>query len=168
GTIEPRKNHALLLDIWARFWEQGRRDIHLHVVGRRGWRNEEVFAALDRAPMRGVTVHEHGDMSDGEVAGLLAGARALLFPSLAEGFGLPLAEALALGTPVIASDLPALREVGGPVPTFLGARDRGRWQAAILEHLAPQPRVEAWQPPRWDAHFADLDTLLTEFLTNRA
>ena len=76
--------------------------------------------------MMGRTVHEVGTPDDAALAAEIASARALLFPSLAEGFGLPLGEALAAGTPVIAADLAALREIGGDVPDWLSPDRSGR------------------------------------------
>ncbi|MEO0912526.1 MAG: glycosyltransferase, partial [Pseudomonadota bacterium] len=89
GTIEPRKNHILLLNIWRRFHDTMAPDAipHLHIVGRRGWENENVVDVLERAPFMGQTVFEHGFLSDEELAALLQGATALLFPSFVEGFG---------------------------------------------------------------------------------
>ncbi|MGR3291590.1 MAG: glycosyltransferase, partial [Paracoccaceae bacterium] len=81
GTIEPRKNHRLLLDIWASLTKNADAP-RLFIVGRRGWRNEAVFQRLDG---HSANVFEFGDLSDGAVAALLVGARALLFPSHAEG-----------------------------------------------------------------------------------
>lgn len=170
GTIEPRKNHLLTLGIWRRMWDTRRPDEtpHLHIVGRRGWENEQVLDMLDRSPMMGVTVFEHNGLDDHGLAGLLRDARALLLPSLAEGFGLPLGEALLAGVPVIASDLPAHLEVGGNVPDLLDPLDGLRWLAAIDEYSASQSprraaqlaRLESWQPPRWPDHFAALEALL--------
>ncbi|MDT8344423.1 MAG: glycosyltransferase family 1 protein [Thermohalobaculum sp.] len=170
GTIEGRKNHLLLLTIWRRFWETRTPEATppLHIVGRRGWEAGQAIAMLDRAPMMGRTVFEHADLPDPAVARLLAGARALLFPSLAEGFGLPLAEALAAGVPVIAADLPALREVGGDVPDWLDPLDGPGWMAAI-EAYAAEPsarraaqiaRLAGWRRPTWAAHFAALEGVL--------
>ena len=97
GTIEPRKNHALLLDIWDRFAAEGRDAPHLLLCGARGWNNAAVFARLDAGnPL----VQERPGLSDGEIAALLVHSRGLLFPSLAEGYGLPPIEAAALGLPI--------------------------------------------------------------------
>lgn len=156
GSIEPRKSHALLLDIWAGL---GVAPPPLHIVGRRGWLNEAVFARLD-AGQPGVI--EAGALDDGAARALLSGARALLFPSFAEGYGLPLAEALAMGVPVIAADLPALREVGGAAPFWLSPRDAAGWRAAILDFARPDSStrlacleaMKTWRAPTWDAHFA--------------
>ncbi|MEO0821023.1 MAG: glycosyltransferase [Pseudomonadota bacterium] len=171
GTIEGRKNHLLLLSIWRRFWERlgAAGSPHLHVVGRRGWAAEQALALLDRAPMMGHTVFEHSARDDAAVTDLLARADALLFPSLAEGYGLPLGEALALGVPVIASDLPALRELGQGVPDYLDPLDGTGWLAAIEDYaeqppsprrLAQAKRLAVWQRPCWAAHFAALEDLV--------
>ena len=92
GTIEPRKNHALLLDIWEKLPPEA--GLRLLVLGGRGWRNEAVFRRLD-ALAPGGRVVERAGLSDGAVAAVLAGARALLFPTFAEGTGLPALEAAA-------------------------------------------------------------------------
>ncbi|MDF2140334.1 glycosyltransferase family 1 protein [Paenirhodobacter sp. CAU 1674] len=115
GTIEPRKNHALLLDVWDRMSTEMPEDQipRLLVLGRRGWRNEAVFARLDQAIAQGCVVQERADLPDAAVSALLARAQALLMPSFAEGFGLPVLEAAALGTPVVASPLPATQELLG-------------------------------------------------------
>ncbi len=156
GTIEPRKNHRMLLDIWA--------DIpaELHIIGQRGWRNEDVFATLDEIPMIGKTVFEHSDLSDPALAARLARARALLFPSFAEGFGYPLIEALQMGIPVICSDLPCFREIAGDFPTYLPAHDSDAWKAAILSASnAPREAVpKDMKFPTWEQHFAKLDMFL--------
>lgn len=169
GTIEGRKNHALLLSLWRRLSAMPDPP-HLHVVGRRGWAAASVFETLDRAPFMGRTVFEHADLDDAAVARLIAGSRALLFPSFAEGFGLPLAEALAMGVPAIAADLPALREVGGLVPDYLDPLDGLGWLDAITDYAssastrraAQIERLAHWRAPRWAAHFARLESVLAE------
>ncbi len=169
GTIEPRKNHLLLLNLWREMTARlGTAAPRLLVIGRRGWENENILDMLDRCTGLNGTVEETGPLPDAQVTRLLAGARALLFPSFAEGYGLPLAEALALGTPAICSDLPALREVGAAVPEFLDPLDGPAWRDAVLHYAQPgAPRREAqlsrlrhWQPPSWAAHFAEVDALL--------
>lgn len=174
GTIEPRKNHALLLDLWEEMQRTRRPEAipHLVLIGRRGWANEAVFRRLDRSPVMGTTVHEAGAVDDAALARLMAGAKAVLFPSFAEGFGLPLAESLAAGVPVIAADLPALRETGGDVPDYLGPDDPAAWQAMIDAYAAPgspvraaqEARLAAWSPPTWDDHFAIVDNVLETIL----
>ena len=169
GTIEPRKNHLLLLNLWRQMAaSMGPAAPRLVVVGRRGWENENVLDMLERCAAIDGIVRETGPLPDREVASLLRGSRALLFPSFAEGFGLPLAEALALGVPAIVSDLPALREVGGAVPDFLDPLDGAAWRNAVLDYArgdslarrAQMARLTTWSPPGWDEHFAIVDRLL--------
>jgi len=176
GTIEPRKNHALLLDVWTRMGA-GPGAPHLRIAGRRGWENRTVFRRLNTDPMIGRTVHELGTPGDAELAALIAGARALVIPSFAEGYGLPLAEALAAGVPVIASDLAALREVGGDVPEWLPPDAPEAWLASIRAYSGtPSPKREAqlerlrrWRPPNWADHFHivgnAIETISSEFGT---
>lgn len=156
GTIEPRKNHGLLLDIWPGI------DAHLHIIGQRGWQNEAVFKVLESSPMMGKTVFEHAKLADSALARRLASARALLFPSFAEGFGYPVIEALQMGLPVICSDLPCFREVAGDLPTYLPPDDKPAWHSAILA-AARSPREKMLKNvgfPTWDQHFAKLNGFL--------
>ena len=162
GTIEARKNHLLLLNLWRGLaGELGERSPLLVLVGQRGWEIENVVDMLDRCPgLRGAVI-EHNALSDAAMVPLRKGARALLLPSFAEGFGFPLIEALQLGLPALCSDLAALRETGGAVPEFLDPLDGPGWRAAILDYADPQSgrraaqldRLARWEPPRWDRHF---------------
>lgn len=156
GTIEPRKNHQILLDIWPDI------SAELHIIGQRGWQNEAVFSLLDTSPLMGKTVFEHPKLSDQALAQHLATARALLFPSFAEGFGYPLIEALQMGLPVICADLPCFREIAGDLPTYLPPEDIAAWKAAI-QHAASSPREKIPDNvsfPTWDQHFAKLNDFL--------
>lgn len=161
GTIEPRKNHLMLLQLWRRLVEMlGDAAPTLEIVGGRGWENENVLDMLDRSPVLRGHVVEHGRVCDRRLATLIRSARAVLMPSFAEGFGLPVAEALAAGTPVICSDLPALRETGGPVPEYIDPLDASFWATAVLDYAdarsvrraAQCARLATWQPVTWAAH----------------
>ena len=161
GTIEPRKNHLLLLHIWRRFAETLRPDEvpELVLTGRRGWENEQVLDLLDRAPAMRAHVTELGTVSERRLSALMRGARALLMPSFAEGYGLPVAEALSVGTPVIASDLPAHREIGGKAPDFLDRSTAlagwARSPTMLSAGRCTARRRSASPPgqaPSWEAH----------------
>ena len=171
GTIEPRKNHLLLLNLWRDFVaRQGCEAPGLMLIGRRGWEIESAVDMLDRChALRGI-VSESRRVSDTRAVQALKNARALLLPSYAEGFGFPLLEALACGTPVLCSDIPALREIGGDIPEYFDPLDGAAWRVAVLDYAQdPSPRREAqlqrmegWQQPRWADHFAAVETLLGE------
>jgi glycosyltransferase involved in cell wall biosynthesis len=111
GTIEPRKNLSLLLEAYRSLPDR-RRDIYLVIVGRRGWRSEEFFARLHqlRLEQRVVLLHS---VPDADLPALYSMAELFVFPSLYEGFGLPPLEAMACGTPVVASNTSSLPEVVG-------------------------------------------------------
>ncbi len=164
GTIEPRKNHLLLLNIWRQFGDElPQEEIpHLHLIGRAGWENENIVDILERAPFMGRTVFNHGYLSDTKMVALVGQARALLFPSFAEGFGYPLAEALSLGKPVICSDLPAFREIDDEQPVFLDPLDGPRWKQTILDMAASAPQtIPGFEAPGWSAHFAEVRAALS-------
>lgn len=163
STIEPRKNHQLMLQIWRRLIEtQGDDAPRLVLIGRRGWENQTVFNLIDRSPQLAKHIVECSGLSDNEIASVLRGARALLAPSFAEGYGLPVAEALALGTPVIASDISAHREVGGEWAEYLDPLDGTGWWQAIQDYsLVESGRREhrlsglhSYRPPTWRHHFS--------------
>ncbi len=158
GTIEPRKNHAFLLDVWARLPDPAPR---LYIVGNRGWADAALLARLDALPADGPVKVLHG-LPDGAVAALVARARALLAPSLAEGFGLPPVEAASLGTPVIATDLAVTRELIGNMAVYLPASDMYSWMETIVQQAA-LPQIDGektvWHAPTWDAHFKTILSL---------
>lgn len=157
GTIEPRKNHALLLDVWQDLARAGPPPT-LYVVGARGWNNAAVFARLDQG-VPGIV--ELPDLGDGAMAALIANANAMLFPSRAEGFGLPPCEAVLLGTPVVASDLPVTREILGDLPIYADADDMYSWVKTIksLADAGAEAKErqklagQASRLPDWKAHF---------------
>ena len=169
GTIEPRKNHALLLDLWEDLQRSpptsGVPD--LLILGRRGWRNEAVFARLDALPKAG-PVREMSGLNDAEVAQRLAGAAGFLFPSHAEGYGLPPLEVVALGVPVLCQPLPVLREVLGDYAVYLDGADRYRWYAEIVpladavESFDKEPRIGQgdFALPSWAQHFKQVLSLM--------
>jgi len=170
GTIEPRKNHLLLLNIWRRLADTTQNPPRLLVIGKRGWENENIVDMLERCPAVAAHVDEINGMADADVSAALTGACALLMPSFAEGFGMPVAEALMVNTPVICSDLPALREAGGSAPEYLDPLDGTAWINAVLDYTDRQSerrkaalgRIDHWTPPTWHDHLAVVRTLARE------
>ncbi|QAU35552.1 glycosyltransferase family 1 protein [Janthinobacterium sp. 17J80-10] len=171
GTIEPRKNHWLMLQLWRKLVEKhGERAPRLVVIGQRGWECENVVDLLERCESLQGFVKEFPTCTDTELATWLHHAQALLFPSFAEGYGMPLAEALSLGVPVIASDLPAFREIAGAIPDYLAPLDGTGWMQHIeayattdsSERIAQLARVKDFAAPSWHMHFQLVEKLLAE------
>jgi glycosyltransferase involved in cell wall biosynthesis len=159
GTLEPRKNHACLLQAFQKLWDEGHNSALL-IVGRVGWMCEELLETIQRHPRFGQQLFFMDDISDAELDYCYAHARALLFPSLVEGFGLPIIEALRRGLPVFASDIPVFREVGGEylvyfdpaAPASLAGLVRDYEATGI--HAARSPADFSW--PDWSQSTAGL------------
>jgi len=134
GTLEPRKNLPLLLAAWERLHRRSAKTPPLVLCGRWGWHAGDLTAAVNRGVAGGWLVHL-GYVPPAGLAALYRGATLLALPSLYEGFGLPVVEAFAAGTPVVASDLPVLREVAGDAALFAPASDVDAWTAALLRVL---------------------------------
>jgi glycosyltransferase involved in cell wall biosynthesis len=148
GTIEPRKNHQLLLAAFEQLWSEGS-VARLVIFGRPHSKSQELVERLKCHPQRGRLLLLEFDASDAEVALSYANCRALVFPSLAEGFGLPLVEARTRGCPVIASDLPALKELADR-GVFLFRRNNVSDLVAVLrDHLADDKRATAGKMPNF-------------------
>jgi glycosyltransferase involved in cell wall biosynthesis len=128
GTVEPRKNLPALFDAFRALRREGR-DLELVLVGRQGW------GSLVQPPDLAPHLKLPGVVADAELAALYAGAAVYVLPSLYEGFGLPLAEAMAAGAPCVASDLPALREVGGDAVRYADPNDPSSFTEAIAAAL---------------------------------
>ena len=169
GTIEPRKNHALLLQVWRQLVEQqGESAPTLVVIGQRGWDCAMVIDQLERSSVTGGKVLYKPDCGDRELSTWLRHARALLFPSFTEGFGMPLVEALALGVPVIASALPVFLEIAGTVPEYLDPLDAPGWERAIRDYSVAGgtrrnlqiERIKQYSGPTWREHFEVVDQLI--------
>ena len=150
GTIEPRKNHALLLEVWRRLGPDAPK---LIVAGRRGWANDAVFAMLDARP---ANVLELPGLSSAALARLVKGAAALLSPSLDEGYGLTVAEALSAGTPVIAADTAVYRALWGGRAQLVDPANADAWVDAVRR---PPPRPAPSTRTDWPTYVSALQAL---------
>jgi glycosyltransferase involved in cell wall biosynthesis len=135
GTIEPRKNMGILLDVLRALRREGR-DLRLVIAGRQGW--GQGLPVGDLAPL----VRLAGPVPEGELRMLYGGAACFVMPSLYEGFGLPLAEAMAAGAPCVVSDIPALREVGGDAVRYADPLAPDTFAAAIRAVLDDRAGAE--------------------------
>jgi glycosyltransferase involved in cell wall biosynthesis len=126
GETGPRKGYSVLIHALARL----KQDLDLVMVGPAG-RDEERILRLATELGVGRRLRRLGEVDDGTLASLYRGALALCFPSIAEGFGLPVLEAMAQGTPALVSDLPVMREVAGSAATYLPPEDASEWAEAI-------------------------------------
>ncbi len=130
GTLQPRKNVGVLIEAMAR----APRDVSLVLVGRPGWGGEaeRLHAAVARLGLAD-RVRFLGHAPAADLPGLMRHALALALPSLHEGFGMPLAEAMACGTPTLAANTSSLPEVVGDAGLLLPARDAAAWASAVTQ-----------------------------------
>lgn len=122
GTIEPRKNHAYLLDVFDLLWHSGLK-INLCFVGKAGWKCEAILKRIRNHGEFNRRLFMFNDLSDTELDYCYRKSRSLLFPAFAEGFGLPIVEAMQRGLPVMASDIPVFREVGGDFIAYFDVKN---------------------------------------------
>lgn len=134
GTLEPRKNLPLVLESYQRLSAELRDRFPLVIAGMRGWNLEQFDDGLQKMVIDG-QVRLLGYVDDAELPMVYAGARAFLFPSKYEGFGLPPLEAMASGVPVIASNRASIPEVVGEAGILLDPDDSQIWANAITELL---------------------------------
>jgi alpha-1,3-rhamnosyl/mannosyltransferase len=148
GTLEPRKNQLLLLRAYVRLPARVRASFPLLLVGGLGWNIDELRSYLDRTARQAGVIHL-GYVADADLAVLYNGARALLFPSFYEGFGLPPLEMQACGGAVIASTADAVAEVlAGSPACLLDPHDEDAWAATMLRVCTDE---EFWQTLRTGA-----------------
>lgn len=112
STIEPRKNHTYLLDAFELLWSQGSQ-ARLCIIGKVGWKCEALVQRIRKHPEWEKRLFMFNKANDTSLEYAYSKAKALVFPSYVEGFGLPLVEAMQRGVPAMASDIPVFREIGG-------------------------------------------------------
>lgn len=142
GTLEPRKNLPRLVRAFARL---GQPELHLVIAGRRGWLYDEIFAAVEQTGA-GERVHFLDFVADAELPALYNLARVFVYPSLYEGFGLPVLEALACGVPVVTSNVSSLSEVAGDAAILVNPLDEAAIADGIICALSEAARLRAAGP----------------------
>lgn len=170
STIVARKNHLLLLHLWRKLViELGDKTPKLVIIGKRSPECSSTIAMLERCQQIRAAVIET-TATDKELRNYLTHAVALLFPTFAEGYGLPIIEALSFNVPVIASDLAIFREIVGTVPEYLDPLDGQGWFEMILEYAKEQSslreaqlqRLSQFTLPTWEQHFTKVNLFLNQ------
>lgn len=145
GTIEPRKGHVVALDAFDWLFESGLSDIPgLVIVGRPGWKTEDIQVRMREHPLIGKKLFWFEDATDELLDKLYQECIGVFFPTLAEGFGLPIAESLAHGRPVLARNLPVFREVLSPLISYFTDDRQVALARSILDWLGS---LEKERPP---------------------
>jgi glycosyltransferase involved in cell wall biosynthesis len=137
GTLEPRKNLERLVAAWGRLPDALQSAHQLALVGPRGWDDEPILRAAAEGGARLL-----GRVEDADLAALYAGCAAFAYPSLYEGFGLPVLEAMAAGAPVVTSSVSSLPEVAGDAALLADPYDTGAIAAALTRVLT-EPALAA-------------------------
>lgn len=141
GTLEPRKNLSLALRAYQQLPAQTRQRYPLVLIGMKGWHTAELECQM--APLvQASEVRQLGYVPDPELATIMAGATALVYPSVYEGFGLPPLEAMACGVPVICANTSSLPEVVGDAGVLIDPRDEGAL-ASAMHRMAEDPAARA-------------------------
>jgi glycosyltransferase involved in cell wall biosynthesis len=138
GSLEPRKGVGALVAAMVHVVRKETAAV-LVLAGYPGWQNQALIPAADRAQL-GPALRQLGRLAEPELQALYAGATVFAFPSLHEGFGLPVLEAMAAGVPVVASDIPPVREVAGDAAVLVAPGDPTAWAEALSEVLGSPSR----------------------------
>ncbi len=167
GTVEARKNHTLLYYVYRLAESRGIALPDLVIVGRAGYRAGDVFELLRSDPKLSGRVHVLDDIDDVGLRWLYGNCRFTVYPSVYEGWGLPIAESLAWGKPVITSATSSMPEIAGELVDYvdpfspeecLRAIQRLMDDAYLKDAVA---RVNRYRPTSWDDTFASVDRLVT-------
>lgn len=133
GTLHPRKNLTTVVEALAQVLKSGV-DLHWVIAGKKGWLHEPLFAKVRELGLD-ERVHWLGFVADEELPALLSSAMAFVLPSLYEGFGFPVLEAMACGCPVLCSNVSSLPEVAGDAAVLLSPHQPGEWAEALASVL---------------------------------
>lgn len=168
GTVEPRKNHKILLDAFEQ--ELFSKDVCLVIVGKIGWNVEQLEKRIRNHPQLGKRMFFFEGINDASVNALYRDAFFVAFPTYDEGFGLPMIEAFERKIPVIASDCPVLREVGGELAVYFQTESVESFTTVFEEYLdhpdqydALKEKIESFIPFTWDQTTERIADVLMKF-----
>lgn len=164
STREPRKNLDGLVRAYLAMRQAGELPhTDLVLVGQEGWKTQALQGALIAAGEHASSIHVTGRVPDELLPALYAGAEVFVMPSFYEGFGIPVLEARMCGTPVVATDIPELREAGGDDAIYVSPTVAGI-ASGIRRVLAREgPAVMRADPPRWESEGLKLASLLAGY-----
>ncbi|MBK3464734.1 glycosyltransferase family 4 protein [Pseudomonas sp. MF6776] len=150
STIEPRKNHDYLLDAFDLAWAAGSQ-ARLCIAGHIGWKRDALLSRVRNHPEFNRRLFMFNDLSDTSLEHAYTHAKALVFPSYVEGFGLPLVEAMQRGLPAMGSDIPIFREIGGEFMAYFDLNQPQTLTDLIntLEQTGQFPAVRDVKEWRW-------------------
>lgn len=171
STIEPRKNHAYLLDAFDLLWAAGS-DACLCIIGRVGWKCEALIKRINGHPALNERLFMFNQLDDAGLEYAYSRARALVFPSFVEGFGLPLVEGMQRGLPVMASNIPVFHEIGGDVIAYFDLQQPNSLASLVTEYEstgrfpATSP-LTGWFWPNWKASTEQFVDKIIAHLTSK-
>lgn len=139
GNLEPRKNLKTLVEAYQLLPKQIKDTYSLVLAGGNGWKTESTKHAIKAAIESGEDIKHIGFIDQKDSPALFQSASLFIMPSLYEGFGMPILEAMASGTPVIASDIPVLREVGQSFANYVNPNKPAAFKEAIIKALGRNP-----------------------------
>ena len=145
GTLEPRKNLTVLLQAYAALPAADRAACHLVIAGGKGWMSEPIYRAIDDFGLSS-TVHMPGFISDEDLVWWYNAAEAFVYPSVFEGWGLPVTEAMACGKPVLVSNVSSLPEAVGDTGLSIAPHDVAAWTDALARCIHDR----AWRAEQGD------------------
>lgn len=155
GSLEPRKNHKVIVDAYEQSIAAA--GIQTVFVGRKNWATDDLFARIEGNPNFGKGLYHLNGMNDATVEYLYQHAFLVIFASYAEGFGLPTIEALCAGVPVLASDVPIMREIGGAYCDYFPPDDAKKLGALVTRYAkdkqayaAKKKLVAGFRPQDWE------------------
>lgn len=154
STISPHKNHEYAIDAFEHLWSEGK-EIRLLLIGKIGWKCDAIVHRIKNHPQWKEHLFMVNDAPDTELAYCYKNAKSLVFPSLCEGFGLPLIEAMQYGLPVMASDIPVFREIGGDYVAYFDICNTAQLSDLIVEFeskdvFPARKSIDKWQWLSWE------------------